>query len=240
MIRSRLRIAVLLSLVCSVVLLATTDSDPFTYSDGDLGTVSSSAWVNMSGSDELVVVSGHVEADATPVYGELSYRSGTWGDDQYSQFTLVSAPTGSSRYAVIGVRANGTAGSTGTGYFAWFDEGSLCAIYEMAAGSFGSSLTTCSGYPAAGSVMKLNISGSTITLYDDGAPIASTSDGTVTSGSPAIGGYGLSSTPVQIDDWSASDEGGEEPPPSGTHKRRKLMGVGDLLATLLQPTAATR
>ena len=173
-------------------------SDDFNRADGGLG----ANWVRVNGT-ALAIVSNRVESVAANA-GIMKYDTGTWADNQESQVTMVSAPSG--KACGPAVRLSGTDG-TSVGYVFVTDHVSYTYLMTLDNGvlnAMGAGLAT----PAAGSVLKITASGTTIEAFDDGVSLGTRTNASYTSGKPGIYGEGAG-TVIQLDDWSGvGDSGG--------------------------------
>lgn len=190
-------------------------SDSFTYSNGDLATVSGGLWVQQDASTKMYVLSNHVIGDQPDA---SAYRTGAWANDQeaygtctldgtsYVGVVVRASGTGASRarYAVF---CNGT-GPTGHIFLLKTVAGVDTYLDSDAGGGIGSGFTAL---VASGSVLKLRVVGNKIYVYDDGVLIGASpyTDNSLVSGNPgvygldAIGGGAGGGSYLSV--WSATD-----------------------------------
>lgn len=175
-------------------------SDSFTYSDGQLSTVSSGVWVNRNAS--IDVVSGQYYENSGSVsngWSEVNTTTADFTDDHEAQivastlntFDALGPVVRSSASGCYCISVDGTAGSTRR----------VCRMDGTTKVVVGSVNIT----PVNGDTLKLRVVGSTITAYVNGSLVDTITDSTYTTGQPGIfynrGGTGLS----RGDTFSASD-----------------------------------
>lgn len=212
------RLVFVLALLMSVVVLATSASDNFTYSNGALPTVSSGAWETITSSTALQVESNTVHASPIAEFQSARWASGTWASDGYSQATKLDS---GGAFVGVCVRMSSTGGGAGYCFIVYDVSTGNTGIWELEGGSF-NQLEVGYTVPDDGSVIKIEASGSTLTAYDDGVALGDVSDGTTTSGNPGIvlrDQAGINEG--ALDAWSAADAGGAAAP-----CLRALLGVG--------------
>lgn len=169
-------------------------SDAFTRADGGgLG-------VNYTPrSNDFNIASNQAQPNATADC-IVAWTADAFSSDHLSQITVVNYQ---SRYAGPCVRL--TTSSTLNGY-AWITDASGVLIgYRIDAGTF-SSIFTPGTTVANGDVLKLSVTGSTLTFYKNGASVgtvATTTGGTGFTGG-AAGFYGNGAT-ILLDNFSADD-----------------------------------
>lgn len=112
--------------------------------------------------------------------------------DQFSQATVVTNGGGG-----VAVRASLTAA---TGYVYWVDGGNR-EIGRYVAGVF-TSLNTVAGAFTTGDVIRLEIVGSSLTAFRNGAVDLTVSNATITSGQPGLIGIGATAA---FDNWSGGN-----------------------------------
>lgn len=168
------------------------DSDAFTYSNGNLATVSSAKWTKLSSFSDLQVASNQCKGNAG---GDAADVIASWGGsitDQYSQITIATnaADGGPS------VRSNGT----DTFYFA--DAGNAGSVHIYRTPSFtdlGNGAVTW----ANGDVCYLEMQGTTLVCKQNGTTVATIlGESTIASGKPGIF---ISGTSLIVDNWAAGD-----------------------------------
>lgn len=146
------------------------------------------------------------------------WNNDTFASDQYSQFVakFSSATNTTNAYIYLTARHSGTYAAM-TGYWFWLSGGDT-AIAKVTGGSGASPtiIDTANGTSfVSGDVFKLEVIGSTIKAYKNGAAITWTTSGTTSvtdssiasGGAPGTGGWGntaISST-VLFDDWEGNN-----------------------------------
>jgi len=129
-------------------------------------------------------------------YGDPSAAlTGTWTGDQTAQATVFVGSTPTNCCHEVELRLRMTISShLATGYEI------ICSVvpsspyfqivrWNGALGDFTYVNTTGNGYCAKGDVLKATISGSTITVFKNGAQVLQGTDGTFSTGSPGLGFY---------------------------------------------------
>lgn len=165
-----------------------TYSDDFeagdTYPSNDIG----ANWTIFDGN--LSIFQGQVVGNSI---GFALYSAGTFAADQYSEVTLSFSAGGQTAL----VRAAG-----GDYYYGIIQTGvSTYSITKVVGGS-STTLASGSGTAAVGDVLRLEISGSAITLKNNGSTIDSVSDSSLTSGKA---GLGSTDPGFRIDVWGGGD-----------------------------------
>ena len=145
--------------------------------------------------------------------GVIYTANATYPSADYEvQWTIVATPNISTRPCYVFVRLADQENGYAVRYY---DGAGGCQLYKKVAGTWstlGSAVTV-----AVGSVCKLQISGSTLKLFDDGVEVASVSDSSLSAAGKAGFGYGggaelTASTDdansiVEIDNFSVTDLG---------------------------------
>ena len=191
--------ALLAWLVVGVSALTLPATDNFNRADADIG----ANWTelgNASSNPGFLVSSNAVKANPTPGGGAAAFamwNADSFTADQYSQFTFTTSGN-----MALAVRLADNGSGKANGYI-WRVLGGT--ISKASNGSVTTLVSSISA-PAVGSVCKMVIAGTTITVYDDGVSIGSTSDATYASGSPGL--YGTSGNAGTADDWTGDNGGG--------------------------------
>jgi hypothetical protein len=173
----------------------TSASDNFNRANGGLG----SNWTDATGMSGLQVVSnacaGTVSAEQVSFWATTA---GSFSADQYSEGAVRGMVSGA-KYAGVVVRMSGddgytfyTDGASGAGH-------TEVARYDNAVPTVLQSFATT---VAAGDVLKLQITGTTLKAYKNGVQLGTDiTDATYAAGQPGIDCYDT----TNVDDWSAAD-----------------------------------
>lgn len=145
-------------------------------------------WVTCTGSNNARIVSNQLKSSST---GSYIYYNATTANDQYSQCVQAASVCGPA------VRLQGTSRD---GYFYHVNSATL---YSRVSGTANSILTT-GDTPSTTAVYKLEVIGSTLTVYKDGISIGSVTNTDFTSGWTGI--Y-IGSNTGKVDDWAGGDSG---------------------------------
>ena len=166
--------------------------DFFTRSDGGIG----ANWTNINGtfgvsSNQAKPLTLGSDSRAQSVYSE-----GTFGNDQYAQVTLINV----SGYAGVVLRA-------ATGAYTCYTAvaGSSNSVIQKAVA--GTVTTVATGGPAFANsdVLRLEITGSLLTLYKNGVSVLTGVDTAIASGKAGIAGFNTSL--IAADNWEGGDLG---------------------------------
>lgn len=200
-----------LSVLVSAALPA---SESFTGSNGT--SPPNGNWTNM---DVGIQIQSNAAAGAGGGgYGFAYWSADSFNNDQFSEVKQV----GSGAFGPI-VRASGT------NTLVMFDcndtGGTRSFLYKRVSGSYTdiSPLALLTLTFATNDVARLEVSGTTYTMYKNGASVATQSDASIASGSAGVMVLNTSAT---VDDWQGGDLGGGggcTAPPSGL----MLLGVGN-------------
>ena len=208
--RSRLR-GVLRSLCSggSVLLLATgllmlpllvpsahaaTVSDNFNRANGGLG----SNWTTVSGTVAPQIVSNTVQAGSAGTLNSAYWSANTFGSNQYAAASFPNS-SGTNYGPAIAVRL-----SNSKGYILWYgNSANTVSIWRMDSSSRWTQLKASAKLTiAATDVWKLQAVGSTLTAYQNGKQVVTTTDTHYTTGAPGIWMYYAGN---QITNWSGGD-----------------------------------
>lgn len=170
--------------------------ETFTDSDGTALATHNSTWS---------ILHGGFSINTNGVYSSLSqdglaqWTAGNFNNNQYSQITLTALSSGN--YIGTAVR---TQDGVFSGYFVYTDSNTAYQIQKYVNG-VQTILVNNAGTPfQAGDVLRLEISGTTLTLKRNGSVVTTTTDATFSSGRPGVAGNGTATT-TRGDDWSAGD-----------------------------------
>lgn len=135
-------------------------------------------------------------------------NANTYSNDQYSQESVSSGASGSPETTV---RCSGT----GSCYFSYNNSPGLLGIAKFVSGAF-TDKGSVSGSLAINDVVRIEASGTTLTLKKNGTSVFTASDSSLTTGAPGPGLDGNSG--VVIDNWEGGNLGGATGP-VGSAKR---------------------
>lgn len=178
-----------------------TETDDFNRADGSgLG----ANWTAQEGQIDILSNTAFWNT-GTPFYFR---NTQSWSNDQYSEITLKNSSMGALDYSAVTVRASGTAGSSNRYECMADGGGSDARLRKLVTGSY-TNLDTDSVAFATNDVIRLEVTGTSLTCKKNGATILTGTDSDLASGSPGFGtpfnGGGHDS---QWDDWSGGDLGG--------------------------------
>jgi hypothetical protein len=195
-------------------------TDNFTYSTGNLQTVSSGRWSDRdSTADPVVTSSGTVWFQFSAAEGTAVDTSVSPGADQYGQATLTGmGSTGGTGYIGIALRHDANSNSSRTFYAAmciWINATTLSiAIGKYASGAWTYLVSFTNKTWTDGDILKFSATGTSstvLTVYRNGTSILSATDSSspYTSGSIGLYGRGGSSTlGFFLDSWEGGDVAG--------------------------------
>jgi hypothetical protein len=172
----------------------------FTASDSTAITTYDSNWTLLNGNFAINTNEVHSNTASTDTLAR--WTAGSFNDNQYAEITL-SALTSDGH---IGVTVRSQEGAfSGYGAYASSQE---VKIMEWNAGTPTTHYTGAAYSP--GDVLRLEISGTTLTLKKNGSMVTTVSDSTYSTGRPGLSGYS-NLTGTRGDDWyadSLSSQGG--------------------------------
>lgn len=167
---------------------AGTGSDSFTYSNGNLVTVSSGKWAYMTGSESAIVSSNTVTVSDNSGSNRLVYWVDTaLSDDHCSKFTIVTL--GSSNMSPT-VRQSATAGT----HYRW----SANAVNAYVNGSYNSQVFAGLPTLAGGDIVELCAKGTTITALLNGSQVGTGTSSVIATG---YAGISLHYSNAFLDNW---------------------------------------
>ncbi len=192
-------------------------TDSFTGADGTALPTYSANWANNTASGAVINTNAYAPAASGAECG-LRWTADAFNNDQYSQATL-TAKEGTSNFAV-GVGVRHAAGGTATYYGYYADGASSSFVFKNVAGTW-TQLGAAFGSIATSSVMRLEVSGTTLEAKIGGVSQGTRSDSAIASGVAGVTGFG-SSTAMRADTW----EGGNLGASAATVKALAALGVG--------------
>lgn len=173
--------------------MAQLDSDVFTYSNGNLATVSSAKWTKLSGFADLVVASNQVRGANVDCIAVITTWPGST-TDQYAQMVL-STVSGDSGGPAIRCSA------VDDGYIVSHIGGTSFRVFKVVNGVFTNIGT--GGTPANGDLAYIELQGTTLILKQNGVTrITLPSESSIASGQP--GAFSFDAIGL-LDSWAAGD-----------------------------------
>jgi len=131
----------------------------------------------------------------------FAYWSATsFANDQFSQARIAGGLAGGSQWVQITVRASGSGDGSYNNYL-FYTDGVAGANHTEVAKNINGVQTALRSFPvtfAIGDIIRISVSGTTITCYKNGVPLGTVTDASLASGSPGVGVYGSA---VTVDDW---------------------------------------
>jgi hypothetical protein len=190
-------------LLASVVLFAAAQTDDFNRANES---PLASPWIAPDGvsTSKFDLLINHVVGNGGATI-QLMYYNFAFAGDHYSQATLGGSDlTAVATYAGVAVRIQAS-GQSAYVYGIIAGAGSY-KIQKINSGTF-TALQTCSGTPTVGDVLKLSVSGTSLTGTVNGGSTCSATDSDHSGGKAGLFGYNGSSA-FTLDDWSGDDVGG--------------------------------
>jgi hypothetical protein len=215
------RLALIALLCLPGVALGATDSFPST------GALSAN-WTSISGGDftgTLTVTSANNVAPAQWTTGAAIYTGTSFAGDQSSQVTIQVAPGGGNNGGVC-VRLS----AAGNGYC--FD-GSAGQISKYTA-KVGAFLVGGCGNPVNGTLVKLSVTGTTITAYRDAGQVCQVTDASYSSGYPGmmVSDGNAASPIVAVGSFVATGDVSAASTPTASPLTATLIGSGTVSVSL--------
>jgi hypothetical protein len=173
---------------------STPGSDDFNRADGPLGP----NWADTS--DGGLAISGQqvTGTAASAVSGDIRTAE-TYQSDQFSQVTLTSTQLTGSQWIGPAVRVQNGGQNAYVGIYNWNGGSPNVMLFERNAGNWTQLGSTYNSGPlAAGTTLKLMVTGSTLALMVNGTERVSAGDTTLSGGAPGIMANGT----AQADNWS--------------------------------------
>lgn len=134
------------------------------------------------------------------------YVGRTWANDQYSQVAIIDTTA----FLVAACVRMDTGGSTRTGYCGGYDNEALghnrYTIFKWVSGTLTTLATHGSTTAANSDVIKLTVTGTSLSLSVNGTPdVVTATDSDIASGNAGININGASTTLRYLDDWAGDD-----------------------------------
>jgi hypothetical protein len=173
---------------------AATVSDNFNRANGGLG----SNWTTVSGTAAPQIVSNTVQPGSAGTLNSAYWSANTFGSNQYAAASFPNS-SGTNYGPAIAVRL-----SNSKGYILWYgNSANTVSIWRMDSSSGWTQLKASAKLTiAATDVWKLQAAGSTLTAYQNGKQVVTTTDTHYTTGAPGIWMYYAGN---QITNWSGGD-----------------------------------
>lgn len=148
------------------------------------------------------------------------YSNVSFSADQFSQATFVARTTGGQMVTVRSITSGVTRNAYGGGHHvADFGDYKYC-IFKWVAGTLSQLAVHASETVTAGDVLRLEISGTTLTLYANAVQKVQVTDVSHAAGQPGMHAESVSASTVWFDDWSGGDLS------AAAARRLGLLGVG--------------
>lgn len=172
-------------------------TDTFTGTNGTALTTYSANWVLNFGN--FAITSNAIRGNSASNISMAHWQADTFANNQYAQGTISSFSGAGS----IGVAVRCASGATATGYVFYTDTGSSY-LFKYVAGSF-TQLATGSAL-ANGNTMRLEVSGTTLSAFVNGALWNSTTytDSSISTGYAGLGAYSNVTT-MSLDSWEGGN-----------------------------------
>jgi hypothetical protein len=129
--------------------------------------------------------------------------------DQYSEIKQVAGVTGNDWGPAVRVGGAGNAG-VAEGYFVDANPGPW-TVGKHVNGFFSTIGTLTQAQPVNGDVLRIEVVGTTLTMFKNGVNIGSTTDGSITGAGDGAGVF-IYDTGGSLDDWAGGDIGGTPTP----------------------------
>ena len=194
-------LAVLL-LAAIVAWCALPAADAFTDSEGTTLPNHNANWVANTGTMAIYSNAADALRDFAYVRAFAHWEGDVFDNDQYAQATMTSCYSYDNTTGVA-VRMDATAE---TGYYAWCRTNNTCRIFKTVKGSQIQVGTTYTGTVPNGTLMRLEVEGTTLRLLIGGSTVISTTDSAIASGYAGVHGRCYEAgSPSSIDDWQAGN-----------------------------------
>lgn len=231
----------ILALASAAVLAALPATDTFTTGGASTTPIStySASWTGITGESTPAVnqTLDQVQPNAVGSDSGAYWNADAFGAAHYSQVRVIAAANASIDFVSACVRVQVGARQYYKGGVYGAIGGSVGWEISLRNGGSNSVLTSGSTTVNANDILRLEVSGTTLTFKVNGSTIGTTSDGTLIGGAAGLFLFADagSATDALVDDW----EGGNVSAGAASPKRLPLMGVG-LEALLRHPERVFR
>lgn len=177
-----------------------TETETFTAGNGtDITSVGSSIWAYGNGSSgKLFVTDNRFRSILNENIAWFARRAGTFTDDQYAQITL--AKLAATSYVGVCVRAN----TSGTGYLLVASPTVYILIKRVNYGYV--ELRAAARTFNVNDILRLEVSGTTLTCKQNGTAFWTATDSDITSGNPGVADQSANASDFSAgDDWEGGD-----------------------------------
>src|ERR1700691_2453746 len=173
---------------------AVTVSDNFNRANGGLG----SNWTTLGGTTAPQIVNNTAQPGSAGTLNSAYWSASTFGSNQYAAASFPNS-SGTNYGPAIAVRL-----SNSTGYFLWYgNSDDTVSIWRMDSSSSWTELKASAELTVSPTdVWQLQAVGSTLTGYQNGKQVVTTTDSNYTTGAPGIWMYYATN---QITNWSGGD-----------------------------------
>lgn len=168
--------------------------DSFTRADGALG----SNWTSCGGNAGYTVIGNAAAPSSAQVEEAVFWNPISFANDQFAEATITTVASN----AFIGVAVRCSTGSGGS-YYGFYADNSTRYLVRVVNGAYTSLATLGTGF-ANNDVVRLEVTGSTLSAYINGVLWTSTTDTNLTSGSPGLTSW-ANNTSARLDDFTAAD-----------------------------------
>lgn len=175
-------------------------TDSFTASDGTALTTYSANWTLNSGNFDIQ--SNSLRSNTGGTETAAHWDADAFNADQYAQCVASVLDTGSGR---VGVAVRCNTGGTANYYGAYWSSAS-CEVFKVVSGVF-TQLGAAFSAPSTNDVVRLEVSGTTLTLKYNGSSQGTRTDSDLASGAAGVSGYD-SGNNGRIDSWEGGNLGG--------------------------------
>ena len=177
--------------------IAVTATDNFARGNGSLGP----DWTDMTDGGLAISSDQVVGTNASGISGDIRTAE-TYGSDQYSQIEITSTPVGANQWIGPAVRIQNGGQNLYTGIYYGNSGSPVLMLFKLVNYTWtqlGS--TYASGVLAAGTQLRLSVTGTALTFSENGVARITAVDTSLSSGAPGIIAYG---TPA-AGDWAGGD-----------------------------------